>query len=121
MSNLNKFFEKSIADLVTHGAALSSTSGGHVSYDNWKQTDKNADEQAEQEARVASLAEQIRLQMIMSDFIDEIEISASFNTECCQAISRAFLEGVNPAILLHNYAQDWLDSESVRLARERLK
>jgi hypothetical protein len=121
MSNLNKFFEKSIADLVTHGAALSLTSGGHVSYDDWKQTDTAAEAQAEQDARVASLAEQIRLQMIMSDFIDEIEVSASFNVECCQAITKAFMEGVNPAILLHNYAQDWLDTESVRLARERLK
>jgi hypothetical protein len=91
------------------------------SFDNWRCTDTTADEQAEQDARVAALAEQIRLQMVMADFIDEIEISASFNTECCQAITKAFLEGVNPAILLHNYAQDWLDSESVRLARERLK
>jgi hypothetical protein len=92
-----------------------------MSYDQWKQTDTAADEQAEQDARVAALAEQIRLQMIMSDFIDEIEISASLNTECCQAITKAFLEGVNPAILLHNYAQDWLDAEATRLARERLK
>jgi hypothetical protein len=91
------------------------------SYDDWKQTDTAADEQAEQDARVAALAEQIRLQMVMADFIDEIEISASFNTECCQAITRAFMEGVNPAILLHNYAQDWLDTEATRLARERLK
>ena len=92
-----------------------------MAYDDWKQTDTTADEQAKQDARVAALAEQIRLQMIMSDFIDEIEVSASFNKECCQAITKAFLEGVNPAILLHNYAQDWLDAESVRLARERLK
>jgi hypothetical protein len=91
------------------------------SFDNWRCTDTAADEQAEQDARVAALAEQIRLQMIMADFIDEIELGASFNTECCQAITKAFMEGVNPAILLHNYAQDWLDSESVRLARERLK
>jgi hypothetical protein len=92
-----------------------------MAYDDWKQTDTAADEQAEQESRVAALAEQIRLQMIMSDFIDEIELDASFSKECCQAISRAFLEGVNPAILLHNYAQDWLDTEATRLARERLK
>jgi len=91
------------------------------SFDNWRCTDTAADEQAEQDARVAALAEQIRLQMIMADFIDEIEISASFNTECCQAITKAFLEGVNPAILLHNYAQGWLDAEATRLARERLK
>jgi hypothetical protein len=91
------------------------------SFDNWRCTDTAADEQAEQDARVAALAEQIRLQMIMSDFIDEIEISASFNAECRQAISKAFMEGVNPAILLHNYAQDWLDAEATRLARERLK
>ena len=92
-----------------------------MSYDDWKQTDTAADEQAEQDARVAALAEQIRMQMIMAYFIDEIELDASFNTECCQAISSAFWEGVNPAILLHNYAQDWMDAESVRLARERLK
>lgn len=91
------------------------------SYDNWRCTDTNADTQAEQDAKIAALAEQIRLQMIMSDFIDEIEISASFDELCCQAISKAFLEGVNPAIVLHNYAQDWLDAESVRLAMERLK
>jgi len=91
------------------------------SFDDWRCTDTASDEQAEQDARVASLAEQIRLQMIMSDFIDEIEISASFNTECCQAITKAFMEGVNPAILLHNYAQDWLDTEATRLAMERLK
>lgn len=92
-----------------------------MSYDDWKQTDTAAHEQAEQDARVAALAEQIRLQMVMSDFIDEIEISASFNAECCQAITKAFLEGVNPAILLHNYAQDWLDARAVELAKERLK
>lgn len=121
MSNLNKFFEKSIADLVTRGVSVSSTSGGHVSYDDWKCTDMLEEQEALNAAKIASLAEQIRLQMVMSDFIDEIELDASFNTECCQAITKAFLEGVNPAILLHNYAQDWLDTEATRLARERLK
>lgn len=92
-----------------------------MSYDNWKCTDTNADTQAEQEAKIAALAEQIRLQMVMSDFIDEIELDASFNPECCQAITRAFLGGVNPAIVLHNYAQEWLDARAIELARERLK
>lgn len=92
-----------------------------MSYDDWKCTDLIEEQEALNAAKVASLAEQIRLQMVMSDFIDEIEVSASSNTECCQAISRAFMEGVNPASLLHNYAQDWLDSESARLARGRLK
>jgi hypothetical protein len=92
-----------------------------MSYDQWKQTDTAADAQAEEDARVASLAEQIRLQMVMADFIDEIELDASFNTECCQAISRAFLEGVNPALALHAYALRWLDSESERLAKLQLQ
>lgn len=92
-----------------------------MAYDSWKQTDTLADQKAEQDAKVAALAEQIRLQMVMSDFIDEIELDASFDEKCCQAITKAFLEGINPDITLHNYAQNWLDSESVRLAKERLK
>ena len=92
-----------------------------MAYDDWKCADLIEEQEALNAAKIASLAEQIRLQMVMGDFIDEIELDASFNTECCQAITKAFMEGANPAILLHNYAQDWLDSESVRLARERLK
>lgn len=94
-----------------------------MAYDDWKQTDTTADEQAEQDARVASLAEQIRLQMIMADFIDEIEISASFNTECCQAISSAFYgEDAEAAVaVLHGFAQKWLDNHAAELATQRLQ
>lgn len=91
-----------------------------MSYDEWKCTDTNADTQAEQEAKIASLAGQVRSGLNLSDFINEIELDASFDTKVCQSVTQAFLEGVNPAIVLHGYALDWLDRHSVELAKKRL-
>jgi hypothetical protein len=92
-----------------------------MSYDQWKQTDTTADEQAEQDAKVAALAEQIRAGLSIEENIGEIEISASFDDSCCKAITKAFIDGTNPALALHAYALRWMDCESERLAKLQLQ
>lgn len=91
------------------------------SFDNWRCTDIAADEQAKQDARVAALAEQIRAGLSIEENIGEIEISASFDDSCCKAITKAFIDGTNPALALHAYALRWMDSESERLAKLQLQ
>lgn len=92
-----------------------------TSYDQWRCTDLIAEQQAEQDARLHALAAEIRATMTIAANISEIELDASFDDACCAAITLAFVDGTNPGIALHNYAQDWLDREALRLARERLK
>lgn len=92
-----------------------------MGYDDWKQTDLAAEQKAEQEAKIAALAAQMRLQLNMSDFINEIELDASFDTKVCQSVTQAFLTGANPAIVLHGYALDWLDNHAAELATQRLQ
>jgi hypothetical protein len=92
-----------------------------MSYDNNYLHDHAADQAATEEAKLSALAAEIRAGFNISDFIDEIEISASFDDSCCHAITQAFMDGTSPAILLHNYALNWLDVEADRLAKERMK
>lgn len=92
-----------------------------MSYDNWRCTDLIEEQQALNDARLHALAAEIRAEMTIEANIGEIEISASFDDACCAAITLAFVDGTNPAIVLHNYAHGWLDKEASRLAKERLK
>ena len=91
-----------------------------MAYDEWKQTDLAAEQKAEQDANIAALAAQIRSGLILSDYLDEIELDSSFDEKCTTAISEAFKTGANPAIVLHGYALDWLDNHATELATQRL-
>jgi hypothetical protein len=91
-----------------------------MAYDDWKQTDLAAEQKAEQDAKIAALAAQIRSGLILSDYLGEIELDSSFDEKCSTAISEAFKTGANPAIVLHGYALDWLDNHAAELATRRL-
>ena len=91
-----------------------------MAYDDWKQTDLAAEQKAEQDAKIAALAAQIRAGLILSDYLGEIELDSSVDEKCSTAISEAFKTGTNPAIVLHGYALDWLDKHAAELATQRL-
>jgi len=92
-----------------------------MGYDSWKQTDLAAEQKAEQDAKIAALAAQIRSGLILSDYLDEIELDSSFDEKCSTAISEAFKTGANPAVVLHGFAQKWLDNHAAELATQRLQ
>jgi hypothetical protein len=92
-----------------------------MSYDNWRCTNLIEEQEALNAAKVASLAEEIRLNLNLSDYLKCIECDASFDTKCATAISEAFKTGANPAIVLHGYALDWLDNHAAELATQRLQ
>ena len=91
-----------------------------MSYDNNYLHDHAADQAATEEAKLSALAAEIRAGMTIGDYLPEIETSASFDASCCQTITKAYMDGTNPAVVLHNYALNWLDTESQRLAKKRL-
>jgi hypothetical protein len=90
-------------------------------YDVWKFIDY-ADDSLEQ-ARLEHLAQQIRSDMKASDFIQEIEESASFDTNCIKAVQMMFI-GADPkscAKVLSDYADAWLDRHAMKLAQSYSK
>jgi hypothetical protein len=94
-----------------------------MAYDDWKQTDKLADEMATYAAKHEALAARIRLNLSQSDYQKEIEVDSSFDEECSTAISRAFYGEDAEAVVavLHGFAQKWLDNHAAELATQRLQ
>jgi hypothetical protein len=90
-------------------------------YDLWKQTDRFADQQAAYEAKHAALAAQIKAGLLLSDFIKEVECSASFDDKVCQSITQAFLTGADCGAILHAYADQWLNDHADKLALAQLQ
>ena len=90
-------------------------------YDLWKFID-HTDDSVEQ-AKLERLAANIRADMRPTDFINEIEVDASFDTECNKAIQMLFLGGdaATCAKVLSDYADAWLDRQSMKLAQEHGK
>ncbi len=90
-------------------------------YDVWKFID-HTDDSLEQ-ARLEHLAAQIRSDMKPSDFIQEIDQDASFDTDCIKAIQMLFI-GADPATcakVLTKFADKWLDRQSMKLAQSYSK
>ena len=87
-------------------------------YDLWKFID-HTDDSVEQ-ARIEHLAAQIRKDMAPTDFLQEIEIDASFDTDCNKAIQMMFLGGdaVTWANVLSDYAVAWLERQAIKLAQQ---
>jgi hypothetical protein len=90
-------------------------------YDVWRFID-HTDDSLEQ-ARIEHLAAQIRKDMKASDFLQEIEIDASFDTDCNKAIQMLFLGGdaATCAKVLTKFADAWLDRQSMKLAQQYSK
>lgn len=89
-----------------------------TAYDVWRFID-HTDDSLEQ-ARIEHLAAQIRSDMKPSDFIQEVECDASFDTDCIKAIQMLFI-GADPATcakVLTKFADAWLDRQSMKLAQE---
>lgn len=84
----------------------------------WKFLDRTDD--SLEQARLEHLAAQIRSDMKPSDFIQELECDASFDTDCIKAIQMLFI-GADPvtcAKVLSDYADAWLDRQSMKLAQQ---
>ena len=94
-----------------------------MSYDNNYLHDHLSDEMATYAAKHEALAARIRLNLAQSDYQREIEVDASFDAECNQAISRAFYGEDAEAVVavLHGFAQKWLDKHAAELATQRLQ
>jgi hypothetical protein len=90
-------------------------------YDVWKFIDPTDD--SVERARIEHFAQQIRKDMAPTDFLQEIEIDASFDTECNKAIQMLFLGGdaVTCAKVLSDYADAWLTRQAMKLAQEYSK
>jgi len=89
-----------------------------TAYDIWRFIDPTDD--SVERARIEHLAQQIRSEMKVSDFIQEVEIDASFDVECCKAIQLMFLGGdaATCAKVLSDYAAAWLDRQAMKIAQE---
>jgi hypothetical protein len=90
-------------------------------YDVWRFIDYTDD--SLEQAKLERIAASIRADMKPSDFINEIEVDASFDTDCNKAIQMLFLGGdaATCAKVLSDYADAWLDRQSMRLAQEYSK
>jgi hypothetical protein len=90
-------------------------------YDVWKFID-HTDDSLEQ-AKLERLAANIRADMKPTDFIQELEVDASFDTDCNKAIQMLFLGGdaATCAKVLTKFADNWLDRQSMKLAQEYSK
>ena len=91
-----------------------------MSYDNWRCTNLIEEQEALNAAKVASLAEEIRLELRITDYIGEVEIDASFDPKVCHSLTQAFLNGTDCGTILHQYANDWLSRHAEALATQRL-
>ena len=87
-------------------------------YDLWKFID-HTDDSLEQ-AKLERLAANIRADMKPTDFIQELEVDASFDTDCNKAIQMLFLGGdaATCAKVLSDYADAWLTRQAMKLAQE---
>ena len=92
-----------------------------MSYDSWKCTNLIEEQEALNAAKVASLAEEIRLHLRITDYQREIEVDSSFDEKCTTAISEAFKTGTDCGAILHQYANDWLAKHAEDLATQRLQ
>jgi hypothetical protein len=90
-------------------------------YDDWKQTDRLADQQAEYDARFAALAAKILPTLKLSDYIDEIMHDASWSDELDKAYKSAFLTGAECGKVFHEYALQWLADHADKLALAQLQ
>ena len=90
-------------------------------YDVWRFIDYTDD--SVEQAKLERLAANIRADMKPSDFIQELEVDASFDTDCNKAIQMLFLGGdaATCAKVLSDYADACLDRESMKLAQEYSK
>lgn len=92
-----------------------------MSYDQWKQTDQLSEQMAEYEAKHAAMAAAIRAELSQSDYQKEIEVCASLNAECNQAITKVFCGETGCEAVLYAFAQKWLDNQAGRMATERMQ
>jgi hypothetical protein len=89
-------------------------------HDFWLTIDHQGERDSLEQARLEHLAQQIRSEMKASDFIQEIEESASFDTDCIKAIQLMFLGG-DPATcakVLTKFADAWLYRQAMKLAQQ---
>lgn len=70
-----------------------------TAYDFFKTIDHQGERDSLEQARIEHLASQIRSDMKPSDFINEIECDASFDTDCIKAIQMLFI-GADQAMKL---------------------
>ena len=92
-----------------------------TTYDQWKQTDQLSEQMTDYEAKHAAMAAEIRLNLSQSDYQKEIEVDASLNAECNQAITRAFYSEPGCEAVLYAFAQKWLDNQAERMATEQMQ
>jgi hypothetical protein len=92
-------------------------------HDFWLTIDHQGERDSLEQARLEHLAQQIRSDMKPSDFLGEIEESASIDTDCIKAIQMLFI-GADPATcakVLAKFADAWLDRQSMKLAQQYSK
>lgn len=92
-------------------------------HDFFKTIDHQGERDSLEQARLEHLAQQIRSDMKPSDFIQELECDASFDTDCIKAIQMLFI-GADPATcakVLTKFADKWLDRQSMKLAQSYSK
>lgn len=90
-----------------------------MSYDQWKTTDTQGERDSYEQAKLENLTMRIRQDMKASDFINEIDQDASFDTDCIKAIQMLFI-GADPvtcAKVLTDFADRWLDRQAEKIAR----
>lgn len=90
-------------------------------YDVWRFIDYTDD--SVEQAKLERLAASIRADMKPTDFINEIEVDASFDTDCNKAIQMMFI-GADPescAKVLTKFADKWLDNQAYKLAQQYSK
>jgi len=91
-----------------------------IAYDFWLTIDHQGERDSLEQAQLEHLAQQIRSDMKPSDFSQEIDQDASFDTDCIKAIQMLFI-GADPATcakVLTKFADNWLDRQSMKLAQE---
>lgn len=91
-----------------------------MSYDQWKQIDTQGERDSYERAKLENLTMRIRQDMKASDFVQEIECDASFDTDCIKAIQMLFI-GADPvtcAKVLTDFADKWLDRQAEKIARQ---
>lgn len=92
-------------------------------HDFWLTIDHQGERDSLEQARLEHLAQQIRSDMKPSDFINEIDQDASFDTDCIKAIQMLFI-GADPATcakVLTKFADNWLDNQAYKLAQQYSK
>jgi len=91
--------------------------------DFWLTIDHQGERDSLEQARIEHLAAQIRKEMAPSGFLQEIEIDASFDTDCNKAIQMLFLGGdaATCAKVLSDYADSWLTRQAMKLAQDQIK